>query len=355
MARIDKLLLGMEDTEASDLHMVVAQPPKYRIHGDVIAVEDYGPLTEKEMEEYLLGILSEEDQKRYLENLDFDFGYGIEGRARFRCNFFFQRTGYAAVFRIIPEHIQSIDELGLPAVLKKMTETRSGLILCTGPTGSGKSTTLAAMIDYMNENMRRHIVTIEDPIEFVHKNKQCIITHRETHNHTKTFGSALRAAIRQDVDVVLVGELRDLETIALALTAAATGALVYGTLHTNSASKTIDRIIDVFPEDEQAQIRTMLAESLRGIVAQLLLRRVKKGRVAANEILLSSQAVTNIIREGRIERLVDVMLAGKKDGMQLMDDVLDQYVKGGLVSGHEAFMNAQDKRRFEHLADKTKV
>jgi twitching motility protein PilT len=355
MPLIDNLLLAMEKYEASDLHMVVDQRPKYRVHGDVVSVEGYDVIDEREMEKYLLEILSEEDKQRYLENLDFDFGYGIVGKARFRCNYFFQRTGYAAVFRIIPENIQSIDDLGLPETLKKMTQLRNGLVLCTGPTGSGKSTTLAAMIDYMNTNTRRHIVTIEDPIEFVHKNKQSVITHRETHNHTKTFGTALRAAIRQDVDVILVGEMRDLETIALALTAAATGALVFGTLHTNSASKTIDRIIDVFPEDEQAQIKTMLAESLRGIVAQLLLKRIDKGRVAANEILLSSQAVTNIIREGRVERLIDVMQAGKKDGMQLMDDVIDQYVKAGLVSGHEAFMNAHDKRRFEHLADKAEV
>jgi len=352
MPRIHNLLVNMEKFEASDLHMVTGQPPKYRIHGDVVAIKDHPPMTKKDMEEYLLGILTEEQQEHYMETLDYDFGYGIEGAARFRCNYFFQRTGYAAVYRIIPEQVQSVDELGLPQIIKKLTELRAGLVLCTGPTGSGKSTTLAAIIDHMNQHQRRHVVTIEDPLEFVHKNKQCVIMHRETHSHTKDFASALRAAIRQDVDVILVGELRDLETISLALTAAATGVLVFGTLHTNSASKTIDRIIDVFPEDQQAQIRTLLGESLRAIVAQLLLKRIEGGRVAANEILLSNHAVSNIIREGRIERLIDVMQAGKKDGMQLMDDELDRLVKSNTITGHEAFMNAQEKRRFEHLAEK---
>ena len=273
MAKIDPLLLAMQTTNASDLHMVVGQKPKYRIDGEVRVIEEHEVLSEDTLGEYLFEICNEQQRERYEENLDFDFAYGIEDKARFRCNYFFQRTGYGSVMRLIPTRILTLDELNLPPVLKRLTELRSGLVLVTGPTGSGKSTTLAAMIDHINRHHRRHIVTIEDPVEFVHKNNRCMISHREVGAHTESFAAALRAVPRQDVDVVLVGEMRDLETISLAISAASMGALVYGTLHTNSAPKTIDRIIDVFPSDQQAQIRTMLAESIRGIVAQQLLRR----------------------------------------------------------------------------------
>ncbi len=346
--KLDELLLRMGENGASDLHMVVDQQPKYRIHGDVVLVDDYPVLPEKELEGYLFEILTDEQRKRYLENRDFDFAYGISDKARYRCNYFFQRTGYGAVFRIIPSKIASLADLKLPEVLKKLTDLRSGLVLVTGPTGSGKSTTLAAMIDHLNSTSRRHILTIEDPVEFVHKNKKSFITHREVGNHTESFATALRAVTRQDADVVLVGEMRDLETIALALSAAAMGTLVYGTLHTNSAAKTIDRIIDVFPAEQQEQVRTMLSESLRGVCAQQLLRKKGgKGRVAVNEILLGSTAVSNIIREGKIETLINVIQSGRKEGMIGMDEALEKLVKDGVIEGEDAYMKALDKHRFE--------
>jgi twitching motility protein PilT len=348
MARIDPLLLNMQTVNASDLHMVVGQPPKYRIDGEVRVIEDHDVLTEQSLGEYLFEICNETQRLRYEENLDFDFAYGIEDKARFRCNYFFQRTGYATVMRLIPTRILTLDELKLPAVLKRMTDLRSGLVLVTGPTGSGKSTTLAAMIDHINRHHRRHIVTIEDPVEFVHKNNLCMISHREVGTHTESFAAALRAVPRQDVDVVLVGEMRDLETIGLAISAASMGALVYGTLHTNSAPKTIDRIIDVFPSDQQAQIRTMLAESIRGIVAQQLLRRKSgRGRVAANEILLGSHAVSNIIREGKIEKITSVLQSGRREGMQSMDDALEELLQNDVVEPADAYMKASEKHRFE--------
>ena len=348
MARIDPLLLRMQEVGASDLHMVVGQQPKYRIDGEVRIIPDYDVLTESSLREFLFEVCSETQRTRYEQNLDFDFAYGIEDKARFRCNYFFQRTGYATVMRLIPTRILTLDELKLPAVLKRMTDLRSGLVLVTGPTGSGKSTTLAAMIDHINRHHRRHIVTIEDPVEFVHKNNLCMISHREVGTHTDSFAAALRAVPRQDVDVVLVGEMRDLETIGLAISAASMGALVYGTLHTNSAPKTIDRIIDVFPSDQQAQVRTMLAESIRGIVAQQLLRRKEgRGRVAANEILLGSHAVSNIIREGKIEKITSVLQSGRREGMQSMDDALEEFVQNDMIEAADAYMKASDKHRFE--------
>jgi twitching motility protein PilT len=348
MAKIDPLLLNMQNVNASDLHMVVGQKPKYRIDGEVRVIEAHDVLSEQSLGAYLFEICNEQQRTRYEQNLDFDFAYGIEDQARFRCNYFFQRTGYATVMRLIPTRILTLDELKLPLVLKRMTELRSGLVLVTGPTGSGKSTTLAAMIDHINRHHRRHIVTIEDPVEFVHKNNRSMISHREVGTHTESFAAALRAVPRQDVDVVLVGEMRDLETIGLAISAASMGALVYGTLHTNSAPKTIDRIIDVFPSDQQAQIRTMLAESIRGIVAQQLLRRkAGRGRVAANEILLGSHAVSNIIREGKIEKITSVLQSGRREGMQSMDDALEELLRQEVIEPADAYMKASDKHRFE--------
>jgi twitching motility protein PilT len=330
---------------------VVGQKPKYRIDGEVRPIEDHEVLTEKLLGEYLFEICSDAQRRRYEQSLDFDFAYGIGDKARFRCNFFFQRTGYGAVLRLIPTRILTLQDLGLPSVLLRLTEVRSGLVLVTGPTGSGKSTTLAAMIDHINRHTRKHIVTIEDPVEFVHHNNRSLISHREVGTHTRSFADALRVVSRQDADVVLVGEMRDLETIALAMSAASMGTLVYGTLHTNSAPKTIDRIIDVFPSDQQAQVRTMLAESIRGIVAQQLLRKKGgKGRVAANEILLGSHAVSNIIREGKIEKITSVLQAGKKEGMQSMDDALDVLLKKDVIEGADAYMKAADKHRFEQYA-----
>jgi twitching motility protein PilT len=351
MAQLDSLLLNMHDVDASDLHLVVGQKPKYRIDGEVRIIESHDVLTRDSLAEYLFEICSDIQRERYEQSLDFDFAYGIEDKARFRCNYFFQRTGYAAVMRLIPTRIMSVEELGLPPVLLRFTDLRSGLVLVTGPTGSGKSTTLAALIDHINRQQRKHIVTIEDPIEFVHKNCQSVVTHREVGEHTRSFANALRAVTRQDADVVLVGEMRDLETIGLAISAASMGTLVYGTLHTNSAPKTIDRIIDVFPSDQQAQIRTMLAESIRGIVAQQLLRRRGgKGRVAANEILFGSSAVANIIREGKIEKITSVLQSSKREGMQSMDDALQVLVNDGVIDGADAYMKAAEKQRFAQYA-----
>lgn len=348
MAKLDKLLLDMDAIGASDLHMAVDQKPKYRIDGDVVIQDEY-PVMDREMVgEYLFEIMTDSQRQNYLEVLDFDFAYGLADKFRYRCNYFFQRTGYGAVFRIIPTKILTLEQLNLPSVLLKMTDMRSGLVLVTGPTGSGKSTTLAAMINHINETQRRHILTIEDPVEFVHNNKKSLISHREVGNHTESFGAALRAVTRQDADVVLVGEMRDLETISLALSAAAMGTLVYGTLHTNSAPKTIDRVIDVFPTDQQPQVRTMLAESLCGIVAQQLLRKkTGKGRVAVNEILLGNRAVSSIIREGKIESLTSVLQSGRKEGMQEMDDALEKLVAEGTIDGSDAYMKAVAKKRFE--------
>jgi twitching motility protein PilT len=352
MAKIDSLLLNMRELNASDLHLVVGQKPKYRIDGEVRVVDEHDVLTEQTLGDYLFEICTEEQQQRYRQNLDFDFAHGIRDEARFRCNYFFQRTGYAAVMRLIPTRIMTLEELKLPPVLRKMTELRSGLVLVTGPTGSGKSTTLAAMIDYINRNHSKHIVTIEDPVEFVHKNNKSMLSHREVGTHTESFAAALRAVSRQDADVVLVGEMRDLETIGLAMSAASMGTLVYGTLHTNSAAKTIDRIIDVFPSEQQAQIRTMLAESIRGIVAQQLLRRkTGSGRVAVNEILLGSHAVSNIIREGKIEKVTSILQSGKREGMQSMDDALEALLSSDVIDGADAYMKAVEKRRFEQYVE----
>ena len=352
MARLDELLLRMAKEDASDLHLVVDQKPKYRVHGEVVTLDDQPVMHHELAQEYLFEIMRGDQRKKYQEHLDFDFAYGIEDKYRYRCNYFHQRTGCGAVFRIIPTKILTLEQLNLPAALNDLTKLRSGLVLVTGPTGSGKSTTLAAMIDDMNENQQRHILTIEDPVEFVHKNKKSVISHREVGTHTQSFANALRAVTRQDADVVLVGEMRDLETIALALSAAAMGTLVYGTLHTNSAPKTIDRIIDAFPTDQQPQVRTLLAESLKGVVAQQLLRRRDgKGRVAVNEILLGNRAVSSIIREGKIESLTSVLQSGRKEGMVMMDDALDALVKSNTIEGHDAYMKANEKRRFVQYVD----
>jgi twitching motility protein PilT len=282
------------------------------------------------------------------ERGDFDFAYEMDEKSRFRCNFLKQANGYGAVFRLIPTRIASLEELGIPPIVRHLGDLRGGLVLVTGPTGSGKSTTLAALIDYINTHYARHIVTIEEPIEFVHRNKLSIITQREVPEHSSTFPAGLKAALREDCDIVLVGEMRDLETVSLALTAAETGLLVFGTLHTNNARKTIDRMIDVFPADKQQQARTMLSNSLRGVLAQLLLKRAdNSGRIAVNEILISSNAVSSIIREGATQKLQDVIVSGKGQGMQFMDDAIWALLQQGVVSPHEAFMKAIDKNLFK--------
>jgi twitching motility protein PilT len=279
---------------------------------------------------------------------DLDFAYQMDKDSRFRTNYFKQSDGYGAAFRLIPTKISTLEELGVPVVIKEFAYLRGGLVLVTGPTGSGKTTTQAALIDFINQNFSKHVVTIEEPIEFVHDNKRSIVTQREIPGDSISFPAGLKAALRQDTDIVLIGEMRDLETISLALTAAETGLLVIGTLHTNNARKTVDRMIDAFPADRQAQARAMLANSLRGVVAQLLLKRSDRpGRIAVNEILIANAAVAAIIREGATQKLQDVIVSGKAQGMQFMDDAIWALLEKRIVSAHEAFMKAIDKNRFK--------
>ncbi len=347
MPYIDEFFRVLVREGASDLHIGEGQPPKMRKHGDVMAIREE-PVTREEAVRMLSEISGPKSWQIFEERGDFDFAYEMDEQSRFRCNFLKQTNGYGAVFRLIPARIASLEELGVPAVVKQFGDLRGGLVLVTGPTGSGKSTTLAALVDYINSTYSRHIVTIEEPIEFVHNNKRSIITQREVPEHSATFPAGLKAALREDSDIVLVGEMRDLETISLALTAAETGLLVFGTLHTNNARKTIDRMIDVFPADKQPQARTMLANSLRGVLAQLLLKRADgKGRLAVNEILISNNAVSSIIREGATQKLQDVIVSGKGQGMQFMDDAIWATLQQGIVSPHEAFMKAIDKNLFK--------
>jgi twitching motility protein PilT len=349
MARIDKLFRKLKEMEGSDLHMLAGQPPKFRIHGNLEPL-NAGPLANADAEELLFEILPPEKKKIFAQKMDVDFAYEVAGVSRFRCNYFRQQHGVGAVFRTIPVKIKTLDELGVPETCYRFAELRAGLVLVTGPTGSGKSTTLAAIIDHINRNWSRHIVTIEDPIEYVHENRKSVITQREIGQDAESFAAALKAAMREDPDVILVGEMRDLETISLAITAAEMGNIVFGTLHTNSAPKTIDRIIDVFPEDQQEQIRTMLSVSLQGICSQLLLRRSDgQGRVPVNEILIGSPGLSNIIREGAVHKIVTYIEGGRGEGMQLMDDAIMARLKDGLVTPQEAYMKSHDKSRFEAL------
>jgi twitching motility protein PilT len=348
MARIDAYFKQLIASKGSDLHLSEGQPPKIRVHGAVVPIEGEEVLQGETFKQMLAEICDPKAFERYLENGDLDFAYEMDEDSRFRCNYLQQQYGLAAVFRLIPTEIMSLESLGVPEVVKEFGRMRSGLVLVTGPTGSGKSTTLAALLDYINTNFSRHIITVEEPIEFVHRNKNSIITQREVPIQTPSFADGLRAALREDSDIVLVGEMRDLETISLALTAAETGLLVFGTLHTNNARKTVDRIIDVFPANQQAQVRTMLAASLRGVVAQLLCKRVDKpGRVAVHEIMFATPAVSAIIREGATQKLYDVITGGKNEGMQFMDESIWSKLREGIISPEEAYMKAIDKTRFK--------
>ena len=332
--------------KASDLHMQEGQPPKMRLHGDIQKIREE-PLTKAEMTQMLSEVVGEKRWKKFVECGDVDCAYELSADARFRCNLHKHLHGYGGIFRLIPNKIATLEQLNVPVVIKRFANIKGGLVLVTGPTGSGKSTTLAALIDYINSSYARHIITIEEPIEFVHNNKLSVITQREVGEDTPSFSEGLKNAMREDADVVLVGEMRDLETIALALTAAETGMLVFGTLHTNNARKTVDRMIDVFPSSQQPQVRTMLSASLRGIVAQLLLKKADgKGRVAVNEILISNNAVSSIIREGAVEKLTDVLISGKAEGMQFMDDAINTFYQSGTINAEEAYMKAIDKQRF---------
>jgi twitching motility protein PilT len=348
MARIDQYFQYLIEHGGSDLHLSEGSPPKVRIHGSVEAIPEQGILDGGDFKDMLSEICDPAAFKAYLESGDLDFAYAMDEDSRFRCNYLKQKNGLAAVFRLIPTEIASLESLNIPTVVKEFGHMRSGLVLVTGPTGSGKSTTLAALLDYININFSRHIITVEEPIEFVHKNKRCIITQREVPIQTPTFADGLRAALREDADIVLVGEMRDLETIALALTAAETGLLVFGTLHTNNARKTVDRLVDVFPADQQSQVRTMLAASLRGVVAQLLMKRCDQpGRCAVNEIMFATPAVSAIIREGQTQKLYDVIIGGKAEGMQFMDESIWEKLRAGMVTPEEAYMKAIDKTRFK--------
>jgi twitching motility protein PilT len=346
MAVIDQYFQHLVETGASDLHLSEGQPPKMRVHGSVEAIAE-GILEHDTLKHMLAEIAEEKAFDRYLEKGDLDFAYEMDQHSRFRCNYFQQKNGLAAVFRLIPTEIMSLEQLGIPDAVRRFGDLRSGLVLVTGPTGSGKSTTLAALMDYINVTYSRHIITVEEPIEFVHSHKESIITQREVPIQTPSFADGLRASLREDADIVLVGEMRDLETISLALTAAETGLLVFGTLHTNNARKTVDRLVDVFPSDQQSQVRTMLSASLRGVVAQLLLRRSDKpGRVAVNEILVSTPAVSAVIREGATQKLTDIITGGREHGMQFMDDSIWEKLVNGMCTPLEAYMKAIDKSRF---------
>ena len=347
MAIIDELFHRLIELGGSDLHLSQGHPPKTRVHGSIQPISDH-VLDKDELETMMKEICEPRAWERYREKGDLDFAYEMDADSRFRCNYLRQLNGYAAVFRIIPTKIASLEQLGIPPIVKEFGHMRSGLVLVTGPTGSGKSTTLAALIDYITSNVNRHIITVEEPIEFVHKNKKSIITQREVPIQTPTFSDGLRAALREDADIVLVGEMRDHETISLALTAAETGLLVFGTLHTNNARKTCDRIVDVFPSEQQSQVRTMLAASLRGVVAQLLVKKSDgKGRAAVNEIMIATPAVGAIIREGATQKLYDVIIGGKGLGMQFMDDAIWARLRDGYISPMEAYMKAIDKARFK--------
>jgi twitching motility protein PilT len=349
MAQLDQFLRVIVQQGGSDLHIGEGQPPKMRKHGDVAPIREK-PLLRDETMSMLGEICGDQTWKIFEERGDLDFAYEMDAASRFRCNYLKQTHGYGAVFRLIPTKIATLEQLGIPLVAKEFAHLRGGLVLITGPTGSGKSTTLAALIDYINENFSRHVVTIEEPIEFVHSSKRSVITQREIPGDSESFPVALKAALREDADIVLLGEMRDLETVSLALTAAETGLLVFGTLHTNNARKTVDRMVDVFPAAKQPQARAMLANSLRGVLAQLLLKKADgSGRVAVNEILIASPAVSAIIREGATQKLQDVIVSGKGQGMQFMDDAIFALLQNGTVTSHEAFMKAIDKNRFKQF------
>ena len=336
MAKLDDLFKVMTDSGASDLHLTAGSIPSLRIDGDIQAL-NYRQLSSDEVRGLIYEILTDDQIKKFESSFELDCSYSVESIGRFRCNIFLQRLGVGAVFRYIPTGIKSMRELNLPNILKNIVSEKKGLICVTGPTGSGKSTTLAAMIDYLNETHAGHILTIEDPIEFVHENKKSIINQREVGVHTHSFKDALKAALREDPDIILVGEMRDFETMSLAITAAETGHLVFGTLHTMSAAKTVDRIIDSFPEEQQSQVRVMLSESLKAVISQSLLKKADgSGRVAAHEILINSNAVQNLIREGKTFQIKSTMQTSTASGMQTMESSVESLLSQGIINAEEA-------------------
>ena len=351
MARIDELFRYLKEKEGSDLHLLATLPPRVRIHGKLTDVEGWGVVSDEELKELLREICSEEQWIEFEASGDLDFAWALPGEARFRVNFLNQYNGVGAVFRIIPEKILTFDDLNIPKAIRDLAYLERGLVLITGPTGSGKSTTLASIINEINENFSKHIVTIEDPVEFIHVNKKSVLSQREVHHDTLSFADALKATIRQDADVILVGEMRDRETIELAITAAEMGTLVFGTLHSNSATKTIDRLVDAFPASQQSQVRTTLADSICAIVSQLLLPTSDgRGRCAAFEILLRTNSLPNIIREGNTTMLTSVIQSGVNEGMCAMDDSLEDLIQKGKIAGAAALAKAKDKSRFKKYA-----
>ena len=340
--KLGKLLRALVQSSSSDLHLRVGEPPMFRTHGEIKRQAGSG-LSVNDLELLVLSIMPERNRGEWKETGDTDFAYEIGGLARFRVNAARDRKGPVAVFRVIPAKVVTVEEMGLSDEVQKLCYLKKGLVLVTGPTGSGKSTTLCALIDLVNRTRTDHIITIEDPIEFVHENKKCLITQRQVHVHTESFKSALRAALREDPDIVLVGEMRDLETIAIAIETAETGHLVFGTLHTTTASSTVDRIIDQFPADRQAQIRVMLSESLKGVISQTLCKKAGGGRVAAREILLSTPAISNLIREGKTFQIPSIIQTSRKLGMNTLNDALLELVEKKLIDPDEAYMRSVEK------------
>lgn len=343
---ITELLSFGVKSKASDLHLSAGLPAMIRVDGAIQKL-DMPPLEHKEVHALIYDIMNDKQRKDYEEFLETDFSFEIKGLSRFRVNAFNQQRGAGAVFRTIPTKVLSLEDLSAPTTFKDIAENPRGLVLVTGPTGSGKSTTLAAMIDYINTNKHEHVLTIEDPIEFVHTPKKSLINQREVHQHTLGFAEALRSALREDPDVILVGEMRDLETIRLALTAAETGHLVFGTLHTTSAAKTIDRIVDVFPAGEKDMVRSMLSESLRAVISQTLLKKVTEGRAAAHEIMVCTPAIRNLIREAKIAQMYSTIQTGRSVGMQTLDQCLQELVQKGIINRKEAIVKAENKDLFK--------
>ena len=342
---ITELLAFSTKNNASDLHLSAGLPPMIRVDGDIRRV-NVPPLEHREVHDMVYDIMNDKQRKDYEEFLETDFSFEVPGLARFRVNAFNQNRGAGAVFRTIPSNVLTLEELGAPAIFKDICENKRGIILVTGPTGSGKSTTLAAMMDHLNNTVYEHILTVEDPIEFVHESKKCLVNQREVHRDTLGFNEALRSALREDPDIILVGELRDLETIRLALTAAETGHLVFGTLHTSSAAKTIDRIIDVFPAAEKDMVRAMLSESLRAVISQSLLKKNGGGRIAAHEIMIGTPAIRNLIREAKVAQMYSAIQTGQNVGMQTLDQNLKMMLSQGLITKADAHTYAANKDDF---------
>ncbi len=342
---ITELLAFSVKNGASDLHLSAGLPPMIRVDGDIRRI-NVPPMEHKVVHSLVYDIMSDKQRKDFEEYFETDFSFEIKGVARFRVNAFNHNRGAGAVFRTIPSNILSLEELSTPPIFKDISDNPRGMVLVTGPTGSGKSTTLAAMVDYKNNSEYGHILTVEDPIEFVHESKKCLVNQREVHRDTLGFNEALRSALREDPDIILVGELRDLETIRLALTAAETGHLVFGTLHTSSAAKTIDRIIDVFPAAEKAMVRSMLSESLRAVISQTLIKKIGGGRVAAHEIMIGTPAIRNLIREDKVAQMYSAIQTGQNIGMQTLDQNLADLVRRGVISKQDARMRAMNKDDF---------